>query len=122
MAITEIAVPTILTVDIQTTSRAVDLAVEALAKDVATSVVDTDFIANSKVEVEAMTIILAAATYREVIYVEVTLRTKGLVMDITMTTHVNSLESTTSATRKATSLYNTLQKNKNVLEAALLYT
>jgi hypothetical protein len=104
----EIAVPTILTVDIWITSRAVDLAAEALAKDIVTSVVDIDSIVNSEVEVEVMTIILVVATYGEVIHVEVTLRTKGLVIDIAATIYVNSLESTTSAIRKAAGLYNTL--------------
>jgi hypothetical protein len=86
----------------------VDLAVEALAEDVVTSVVDMDSVVNSEVEVEVMTIILAVATYGEVIYVEVTLRTKGLVMDIAAMIYVNSLESATSTIRKAASLYNTL--------------
>jgi hypothetical protein len=86
----------------------VDLAVEALAEDVVTSIIDMDFIANSKVEVEAMTIILVVATHEEVIYIEVTLRTKGLVIDTAATIYVNSLESAISTTRKAASLYNTL--------------
>jgi hypothetical protein len=84
------------------------LAAKALAKDIATSMADIDSIVNFEAEVEVMTIILAAATYGEVIYVEVTLRTKGLVMDTAVTTYVNSLESTTSTIRKAASLYNTL--------------
>jgi hypothetical protein len=86
----------------------VDLATEALAKNIITSVVDIDSIANSKVEVEVMTIILIVATHREVIHMEVTLRTKGLVINTAATIYINSLESTTSTTRKATSLYNTL--------------
>jgi hypothetical protein len=85
----------------------VDLAVEALAKDMATFVVDIDFIVNSEVEAEAITIILAAATYREVIYIEVTLRTEGLVIDTAIIIYINSLESTTSTIRKAASLHNT---------------
>jgi hypothetical protein len=86
----------------------VDLAMKALAKDVVTSIIDINFVVNSKVEVEVMTIILTAATHREVIYVEVTLKTKGLVIDIATIIHVNNLESTIFITRKATSLYNTL--------------
>jgi hypothetical protein len=108
MVMMEMVVFTILIINIWITSRAVDLAIEALAKDVVTSIVDMDSIANSEVEVEVMTIILAAATYREVIYVEVTLRTKGLVIDMAVIIYVNSLESTISAIRKAASLYNTL--------------
>jgi hypothetical protein len=102
------AAPTILTVNIQTTDKAVDLAAKALAKDIVTSVIDIDSIANFKAKAEAITIILAAATYREVIYIKVTLRTKGLVIDTVATIYINSLESTISATRKAASLYNTL--------------
>jgi hypothetical protein len=104
----ETAVPTILTVDIRITGRTMDLAAEALAKDMVTFVVDMDFVANSEVEVKVITIVLAAATYREVIYVEVTLRTKGLVIDTAAIIYVNSLESTISAIRKAASLYNIL--------------
>ena len=69
---------------------------------------DTDFIANFKVEAEAMTTILTAATHREVIYIEVTLRVKGLVIDTAATIYANSLESTISTIRKAAGLYNTL--------------
>jgi hypothetical protein len=86
----------------------VDLAAEALAEDVAIFVADIDFVVNSKAEVEAMTIILAAATYREVIYVEVTLKTESLVIDIATTIYVNSLENAISAIRKAAGLYNIL--------------
>ena len=118
----EIAAPTILTVNIQITGRVVDLAAEALAKDIATSIADIDFVANSEAEAEAMTTILAAATYKKIIYIEVTLRAKDLVIDTAITTHANSPKSTTSTTRKATSLYNTLQKNRDMPETALLYT
>jgi hypothetical protein len=104
----ETAVPTILTVDIQTIGRAVDLATEALAKDVATFMVDTNSVANFKAEAEIITIVLAAATYRKIIYIEVTLKIKGLVIDTAVTIYINSLESATSAIRKAASLYNTL--------------
>jgi len=104
----ETAVPTILTADIQITGRVVNLATEALAKNVATFVADIDFVANFKAEAEAITTVLAAATYREVIYVEVTLRAEGLVIDIAATIYANSLESAISATRKAASLHNTL--------------
>jgi hypothetical protein len=71
-------------------------------------VVDIDFVANFEAEAEAITIILAAAIYREVIYVKVTLRIEGLVIDTAAIIYVNSLESTIFTTRKATSLYNTL--------------
>jgi hypothetical protein len=84
------------------------LAAETLAKDMATSIVDTDSIANSEVEAEAITIILTAATHGEVIYIEVTLKTKGLVINTTTTTYINSLESTISTIKKATSLHNIL--------------
>jgi hypothetical protein len=86
----------------------VDLAVEALAEDVVTFVVDIDSVANPKVEVEVMTIILVVAIHGEVIYMEVTLRTKGLVMDMATIIYVNSLESAISVIRKATGLYNIL--------------
>jgi hypothetical protein len=104
--IIEIAVLTILTINIQITGRAVDLAAEALAEDVVTFITDMDSIANFEVKAEVMTIIFTAATYREVIYVEVTLRTKGLVMNIVVIIYINSLESTIFTIRKATSLYN----------------
>jgi hypothetical protein len=84
----------------------VDLAIEVLAENVVTSIVDIDSIVNSKVEVEVITIILTVATYREVIYIEVTLKTKGLVINIAATIYINSLESTIFAIRKAASLYN----------------
>jgi hypothetical protein len=86
----------------------VDLAAKALAKDIVTSIVDIDFIVNSEVEIEAITIILAVVIYGEVIYMEVTLKTKGLVIDIVMIIYVNSLKSIISTIRKAASLYNTL--------------
>jgi hypothetical protein len=86
----------------------VDLAVKALAEDMATSIVDIDSVANSKAEVKAMTIILAAATHKEIIHIEVTLKTKGLIINTAATIYINSLENTTSTTRKAASLYNTL--------------
>jgi hypothetical protein len=85
-----------------------DLATKALAKNIVTSIINIDSIVNFKVEVEVITIILIVATYREVIYIEVTLKTKGLVINIVMTIYINSLESTISTIRKATSLYNTL--------------
>jgi hypothetical protein len=85
-----------------------DLAAEALAKDIATSIVDMDSIVNSKAEIEVITIIFTIATHGEIIYIKVTLRTKGLVIDIATTIYINSPESTISTTRKATSLYNIL--------------
>jgi hypothetical protein len=105
---TETAAPTILTVNIQITGRAVDLAAEALVKDIATFVTDTDSIANSEIEAEAITIVLTAATYKKIIYIKVTLKTKGLVIDIAATIYINSLKSAISAIKKAAGLYNTL--------------
>jgi hypothetical protein len=84
------------------------LAAEALAKNVVTFVVNIDFVANFKVEAEAMTIILAAAIYREIIYVKVTFRIEGLVINIAAIIYVNSLESAIFAIKKAASLHNTL--------------
>jgi hypothetical protein len=74
----------------------------------ATFIVNIDSVANFEVEVEAITIILAAATYRKVIHVEVTLKIEGLVIDIAAIIYINSLESATSTIRKAAGLYNTL--------------
>ena len=98
----------ILTVNIQTIGKAVNLAAKALPKDIATSIADTDSIANSKAEAEAMTIVIAAATYREVIYVKVTLKAKGLIIDIAATTYISTLESAIFIIKKATSLQSTL--------------
>jgi hypothetical protein len=84
----------------------VDSATEALAKGIVTSTVDTD--SKVKAEVEAISIVLTVATYRGGTLVEVTYRIKGLAVDMAETIHNNNLKSTTSITRKATSLYNTL--------------
>ena len=80
------------------------MAVEALAKNIATFIADIDFIANFKAEVEAITIVIAAATHREVIYVKITLRAEGLVIDIAATIYISTLESATFVTKKAAGL------------------
>ena len=100
----ETAVPTILTVDIQIIGRAVNLTAKALAEDVVIFIVDTNFIANFGVEVKTITIILTVATYKEVIFVEITLRIKGLTIDIAVTIYINSLESIISIIRKVAGL------------------
>jgi hypothetical protein len=82
----------------------VNLAAKALAKDVAIFVADTDFIANFGVEVKTITIILTVATYKEVIFIEITLRIKGLTIDIAVTIYINSLESIISIIRKVAGL------------------
>jgi hypothetical protein len=73
-----------------------------------TFIADIDSIVNSKAEAETITIILTIATHRKVIYIEVILRTKGLIIDTAAVIYINSLESTISTIRKATNLYNTL--------------
>lgn len=80
------------------------MAAKALAKDVAIFVADTDFIANFGVEVKTITIILTVATYKEVIFIEITLRIKGLTIDIAVTIYINSLESIISIIRKVAGL------------------
>lgn len=103
---TTVQILTILTVDIQTIGRIVDLAAEALAEGAATSTVDMDF--EAEAEAEAMSIVLAVATHGEGTPAEVTHGIEGSAADIVETTHDNSLKSATSATRKAAGLHNTL--------------
>jgi hypothetical protein len=57
----------------------------------ATFVTNIDSAVNFKVEAEVITIILTAATYKEVICIEVTLKTKGLVINIAAIIYINSL-------------------------------
>jgi len=82
----------------------VNLTAKALAEDVVIFIVDTNFIANFGVEVKTITIILTVATYKEVIFVEITLRIKGLTIDIAVTIYINSLESIISIIRKVAGL------------------
>ncbi|KAH8742236.1 hypothetical protein F5883DRAFT_656934 [Diaporthe sp. PMI_573] len=107
--------PITLTAGILIIGGAVDLAAEVLAEDAAASVANTDF----EAEAEAMTIACA----EEVIPAELTLGIEDSVMDMAAaTTHVNSLESAISVTRKAAGLQSILQRNGDVPETALLYT
>jgi hypothetical protein len=71
-----------------------------------TSIVDINF--KIKVEVEVINIVLVIATHKGSTLAEVTHRIKGSAIDIAETIYDNSLKSTTSITRKVTSLHNTL--------------
>jgi hypothetical protein len=91
-----------------------------LAKGTATSTVDID--SEAEAEAETISIVLAVATHRGGTLTKVTYRIKGLAVDTAETTYNNSLKSTTFIIKKAAGLHNTLQKNRDVPEAVLLYT
>jgi len=97
---------TILTVNIQTISRIVDLAAEGLAKGAATFTADIDF--EAKAKAKAISTVLIVATHKGGTSAEVTHRIKGLAADTAETTHNNGLKNATSITKKAAGLYNTL--------------